>query len=656
MHAFLGLLLAWIWKFVLPLQSADVRTEAEASTLQFPFVPQAMSKVGNQVLHSISCSDCQYGNLQVCIDISSWTVGVSNTQGLQGAVQSLFATESNVGNCTACSGMACLKRRKQLTTASQYIMIHLSLFTFNATTQQPSKLQCFYGCPSHFTIEDCFVRSPNKVLHLQLMSIILHRGSSTLSGHYVCMTQRKGLWYACDDEGVTLVEVPNQWLLNNDDFTPYMYMFKTTIQDLNNAHPSDKGVQTNLYEKGIHISTLSALDQMSNKDCESVHDCTLSATEHISNMCSDNCTGQEGRRGTDEPMHDCAMSAADPLSDESNDTCNDQDDTSSSTSHCTTTTSNDSNESGDTQMSVPSTRSGSPANADQTSDFQFTTMLATLPSSLSPSPLAKVESFIDVLSAELSPFPTIPWAFQNCWGELKSNGIVLPQKHCAFRSCTWQGNEQASLIEHVTGHHKASFAHVDQLSHACITMQDAYHLYQEAIAHIERQRMPLVGFAIDRRNTVSFAQRYRDGNIKSLVCSICAQIRSVDFEYHGRPPVQSHSPFEFNNGGSFFGMCKEDSERLLGLTTHFNAYGTKDSGMRQQVQTKWCLNVPFTDGINQVLCCPEDRRCVACPRNACGIHDMNCPLCPKCELPICASCSDELSRTTPKNASICFGK
>ena len=143
------------------------------------------------------------------MDISSWTVGVSNTQGLQGALQSLFATESNVGNCTACSGMACLKRRKQLTTASQYIMIHLSLFTFNAATQQPSKLQCFYWCPSHFTTEDCFVRSPNKVLHLQLMSIILHRGLA-----------------ACDDEGVTLVEAPNQWLLNNDDFTPYMYMFK----------------------------------------------------------------------------------------------------------------------------------------------------------------------------------------------------------------------------------------------------------------------------------------------------------------------------------------------------------------------------------------------------------------------------------------------
>ena len=336
--------------------------------------------------------------------------------------------------------MACLKLRKQLTTASQYIMIHLSLFTFNAATQQPSKLQCFYGCPSHVTIEDCFVRSLNKVLHLQLMSIILHRGSSTLSGHYVCLTQRKGLWYACDDEGATLVEAPNQWLLNNDNFTPYMYMFKTTIQDLNDAHPSDEGIQTSLYEKGIH----------KRKGCQSIHNYTLSALDQM-------------------------------------------------------------------------------------------------------------------LTRILNRY-------------MIAHSVQL-------RTC----------------------------------------------------RMCL------RRIIVSFARRYRDKNIISLVCSICAQIHSVDFECHGRPPIRWHSPFDSNNGGSFFGMCKEYTERLLGLTTYFNAYGTKDSGIREQVQTKWCLNVPFTDEIIQVLCCPEDRRCVACPRNACGIHNMNCPLCPQCELPICASCSDELS-------------
>ena len=86
------------------------------------------------------------------------------------------------------------------------------------------------------------------MLHLQLASIILHRGSSTLSGRYVCLTQRESLWYACNDDCVKRVEGPNQWLLNNDDFTPYMYMFQTTIQDLNNAHPGAQGIQTHLYE------------------------------------------------------------------------------------------------------------------------------------------------------------------------------------------------------------------------------------------------------------------------------------------------------------------------------------------------------------------------------------------------------------------------
>ena len=42
----------------------------------------------------------------------------------------------------------------------------------------------------------------------------------------MCFTQRKGLWYAHDDACVTCVEVSNQWLLNYDEFTPYMFMFK----------------------------------------------------------------------------------------------------------------------------------------------------------------------------------------------------------------------------------------------------------------------------------------------------------------------------------------------------------------------------------------------------------------------------------------------
>ena len=69
-------------------------------------------------------------------------------------------------------------------------------------------------------------------------------------------------------------------------------------------------------------------------------------------------------------------------------------------------------------------------------------------------------------------------------------------------------------------------------------------------------------------------------------------------------------------------MCKE--EKVIGLGTYLNAYGTKHIAMRQQVQTKWCLNIFFKHGVIPVLCCPEDRCCVVCPRNVCGIHDMNC--------------------------------
>ena len=171
------------------------------------------------------------------------------------------------------------------------------------------------------------------------------------------------------------------------------------------------------------------------------------------------------------------MSAVEDLCNAANNTCNDEDDTSSSKSHCTPTASDDSKESGSAPMSAPSTGSVSPANLNQTTNSEFSTMLAALPSSLSSSPLAKVKSFLTFHIKICRHFPAIPWGFGNRVNELKSNGMVLLQKHSTFRSCLWQEEEEASLIEQVTSHHKASFAQVDQLSHACISMQNVHHFW-----------------------------------------------------------------------------------------------------------------------------------------------------------------------------------
>ena len=69
--------------------------------------------------------------------------------------------------------------------------------------------------------------------------------------------------------------------------------------------------------------------------------------------------------------------------------------------------------------------------------------------------------------------------------------------------------------------------------------------------------MPLVGFAIDRRITVSFAQRYRGENIISLVCSICAEIHSVYFGCHG----MKHSTLASGDGDS-------DEERVASIVVN----------------------------------------------------------------------------------------
>ena len=49
-------------------------------------------------------------------------------------------------------------------------------------------------------------------------------------------------------------------------------------------------------------------------------------------------------------------------------------------------------------------------------------------------------------------------------------------------------------------------------------------VYEEAIALKERQKMPIVGAGIDQRCAMAFELRYKDANIMSLVCCICANI------------------------------------------------------------------------------------------------------------------------------------
>ena len=186
----------------------------------------------------------------------------------------------------------------------------------------------------------------------------------------------------------------------------------------------------------------------------------------------------------------------------------------------------------------------------------------------------------------------------------------------------------------MTGHCKGCFAHFYRLSHACIAMQDAYYLYQKPLPTLKISACPSLVLQL----TIVVLLHLCDATEMKTLCCMCAQAHSVTFEGHGRQTIQWHSPFNSNNGASFIGMCKEDTERILGLTRYINAYKSKDAAIRQQVQPTSCLIVPFEDGVIQALCCAEDRRFVASSRIVCGVCGMYCPLCQQFDLPTCASC------------------
>ena len=49
-------------------------------------------------------------------------------------------------------------------------------------------------------------------------------------------------------------------------------------------------------------------------------------------------------------------------------------------------------------------------------------------------------------------------------------------------------------------------------------------VYKEACAFHERQRVPAVGAAIDRRAFEATLELYNDESIQSLICFVCARI------------------------------------------------------------------------------------------------------------------------------------
>ena len=103
----------------------------------------------------------------------------------------------------------------------------------------------------------------------------------------------------------------------------------------------------------------------------------------------------------------------------------------------------------------------------------------------------------------------------------------LPLESCAFRGCAWTTPAEAEapqgeglgLREHVLEAHGPLVSNVAGVEDCYI-----WDVYAEALAVQERQRVPAVGAAIDRRAFEATLEQYHDDRIQASICLCCARV------------------------------------------------------------------------------------------------------------------------------------
>ena len=61
---------------------------------------------------------------------------------------------------------------------------------------------------------------------LELLGIILHKGDSTNSGHYIAIVKRNNIWYNCDDANITEINIENALNTNNVKENAYILLYE----------------------------------------------------------------------------------------------------------------------------------------------------------------------------------------------------------------------------------------------------------------------------------------------------------------------------------------------------------------------------------------------------------------------------------------------
>ena len=137
----------------------------------------------------------------------------------------------------------------------------------------------------------------------------------------------------------------------------------------------------------------------------------------------------------------------------------------------------------------------------------------------------RLAAVVGRLAEQLCDEPTRP---QNVGAD-----SAWPLAHCAVAGCTWSGESERDLCQHVCCAHSrgvplcmSRLAPSPAVLHAAGALAELpvevpmsfYDIYCEAVAEKERSGVPELGIARDQRTRGLLSAEFNDENIASLIC------------------------------------------------------------------------------------------------------------------------------------------
>ena len=230
-------------------------------------------------------------------------------------------------------------------------------------------------------------------------------------------------------------------------------------------------------------------------------------------------------------------------------------------------------------------------------------------------PHYEIERGTNKLAESIRKYPTMPSDEAN-----PSCGEQWPRCHCAFKGCNFTCEDEDMLMSHVTQAHSPIFeAEVGKP-----TGYDTrwWGLYTQAVASIERGKVPTTRLSFERRAHFEFDTAYCDKDMQSVVCFCCGCVKVAEppNKIYGEAHWQKALGLAPDKAGqmqpTFMGMSLDDTAKIMGMDTYLQNHGDRDGRPNlnsvTQEFTDWKLSIPFGEEEIDVMCCPEDRRCESC--------------------------------------------